>query len=204
MPLSHAIADSFGWQWSFILLGILALATSIIVGTTLPRLHATNQHDDSKDRRQLKNTTLWIRYAISLLTIGSVYAGFSFFTPVLQNEAGFSANKHHQRPTPHLRNIHPDRKLHGGQHRSQGSNHHSVIRSRGHPRSHGNDLLVLWGQNRHSVSRASSRTIRSYTQPSSRSSSYRNRRRRKHGDQRAYRRHHPGGHSRHRPKLPGD
>ena len=54
MPLSHAIADSFGWQWSFILLGILALATSIIVGTTLPRLHATNQHDDSKDRRQLK------------------------------------------------------------------------------------------------------------------------------------------------------
>lgn len=92
MPLSHAIADSFGWQWSFILLGILALATSIIVGTTLPRLHATNQHDDSKDRRQLKNKTLWIRYAISLLTIGSVYAGFSFFTPVLQNEAGFSAN----------------------------------------------------------------------------------------------------------------
>lgn len=48
--------------------------------------------EDVEDGKRLKSASLWLRYGVSLLTIGSVYAGFSFFTPVLQDESGFSAN----------------------------------------------------------------------------------------------------------------
>lgn len=92
MPMSHAIAESVGWRWSFIVLGIVAAIVSGIVWVTLPSLSPANPEEDAEDRKQLRKRSLWVRYGISLLTIGAVYAGFSFFTPVLQEESGFSAN----------------------------------------------------------------------------------------------------------------
>ncbi|WP_169786400.1 MFS transporter [Corynebacterium oculi] len=58
----------------------------------MPFLDPVDGEEDVEDGKRLKSASLWLRYGVSLLTIGSVYAGFSFFTPVLQDESGFSAN----------------------------------------------------------------------------------------------------------------
>jgi DHA1 family inner membrane transport protein len=46
----------------------------------------------AQDVRNLRSPRLWSRYLVSLLTIGSAYAAFSYFTPLLEQTAGFSSD----------------------------------------------------------------------------------------------------------------
>lgn len=92
LPLSHFIAGRWGWQASFYVLGAVALLLFIISALALPHRAAASQNDAAQDVRNLRSPRLWSRYLVSLLTIGSAYAAFSYFTPLLEQTAGFSSD----------------------------------------------------------------------------------------------------------------
>lgn len=92
LPLSHFLAARWGWQSSFYILGIAAFAVFLISLLTLPAREAATQDAAAQDLRELRSPKLWSRYLVSLLTIGAAFAGFSYFTPLLEQNAGFATN----------------------------------------------------------------------------------------------------------------
>ncbi|AEK37311.1 putative membrane protein [Corynebacterium variabile DSM 44702] len=90
LPMSHFIAGQWGWQKSFYVLGGAALLLFIISLLALPTRDAASAEDATQDIRNLRSPRLWSRYLVSLLTIGAAYASFSYFTPLLEDSAGFS------------------------------------------------------------------------------------------------------------------
>ncbi|KUM42077.1 MFS transporter [Arthrobacter sp. EpRS71] len=92
LPLSHFISDRWGWQSSFYVLGVITFALFLASLALLPRAEAATQDAAAQDVRNLRKPSLWARYLVSLLTIGAAYASFSFFTPLLESNAGFSTN----------------------------------------------------------------------------------------------------------------
>lgn len=92
LPLSNFISNVWNWQASFYVLGIITFALFLTSLAILPKRDAATQDAAAQDVRNLRMPKLWARYLVSLLTIGAAYASFSFFTPLLEENAGFSAN----------------------------------------------------------------------------------------------------------------
>lgn len=92
LPLSHAIAVAWNWQTSFVVLGAAGLVIALLDLGALPALPAVSAQTSADDQRQLRSRRLWSRYLVSLLTIGATYGAFSYFTPLLEHDAGFSSN----------------------------------------------------------------------------------------------------------------
>lgn len=92
LPISHATATAFNWQTSFVALGIAGLIIALLDVPALPSLPAVSAQTSADDLQQFRSPRLWSRYLVSLLTIGATYGAFSYFTPLLEEDAGFSAN----------------------------------------------------------------------------------------------------------------
>ena len=92
LPLSHYIANEWSWQSSFYLLGIMTIILFVINLLILPSLPAATKSESSQDINNLRSKKLWGSYVVSFLTIGAAYGSFSFFTPLLQENAGLSAS----------------------------------------------------------------------------------------------------------------
>lgn len=92
LPVSHFIAGRWNWQATFYLLGVAALAVFLVSLLALPPRNAATADDNAQDLRNLRLPRLWSRYLVSFLTIGAAYAAFSYFTPLLEQSAGFSAD----------------------------------------------------------------------------------------------------------------
>lgn len=92
LPLSHFLASHWGWQTSFYVLAVAALVVFATSCAVLPGRPAASTDAARKDVRALRSPVLWSRYLVSLLTIGAAFAGFSYFTPLLEGNAGFTAN----------------------------------------------------------------------------------------------------------------
>jgi len=92
LPLSHFLASRWGWQSSFFVLGIAAFVVFVVSWLALPARDAATSDAAAQDLRNLRQPRLWARYAVSLLTIGAAFAGFSYFTPLLEQSAGFTSN----------------------------------------------------------------------------------------------------------------
>ena len=91
LPVSHFIAEQWNWQTSFYLLGGAALVICLIDRLGLPSVEPASEESSVQDARALRKPALWARYLVSLLTIGATYGAFSYFTPLLEQNAGFSA-----------------------------------------------------------------------------------------------------------------
>lgn len=92
LPVSHFIAGRWNWQATFYILGAAALAVFALSLLTLAPRSAASAADNAQDLRNLRLPRLWARYLVSFLTIGAAYAAFSYFTPLLEDSAGFSAD----------------------------------------------------------------------------------------------------------------
>lgn len=93
LPISHAIATTWNWQTSFVVLGAAGLIIVLLDIRALPTLPGVSAQTSADDMRQLRSPRLWGRYLVSLLTIGATYGAFSYFTPLLEEDAGFSAHE---------------------------------------------------------------------------------------------------------------
>ncbi|WP_458683479.1 MFS transporter [Prescottella equi] len=92
LPVSHFIAGRWNWQATFYILGAAALAVFVVSLLALAPRSAATADASAQDVRNLRLPQLWSRYLVSFLTIGAAYAAFSYFTPLLEEGAGFSAD----------------------------------------------------------------------------------------------------------------
>lgn len=92
LPVSHFIASRWNWQVTFYVLGAAAFFVFLLSLLALPERSAATADDSAQDLRNLRLPGLWSRYLVSFLTIGSAYAAFSYFTPLLEQSAGFSTD----------------------------------------------------------------------------------------------------------------
>lgn len=92
LPLSNVISNHWGWQSSFHVFGAITFLLFLACLAFLPKREAPTQDAATRDVQNLRMPRLWARYLVSLLTIGAAYASFSFFTPLLEDNAGFSTN----------------------------------------------------------------------------------------------------------------
>lgn len=92
LPLSNFISNHWGWQASFFVLGAITFLLFLASLAFLPRRDAPTEDAAAQDVHNLRMPRLWSRYLVSLLTIGAAFASFSFFTPLLEENAGFSTN----------------------------------------------------------------------------------------------------------------
>lgn len=90
LPVSHFIASRWNWQATFYVLGAAAFVVFLLSWLALPERSGATADDSAQDLRNLQSPRLWSRYLVSFLTIGSAYAAFSYFTPLLEQNAGFS------------------------------------------------------------------------------------------------------------------
>lgn len=92
LPLSHFLAVRWGWQSSFYVLGAAAALVVVVALLSLPTRAPITRAAATDDLRRLRSPLLWSRYLVSLLTIGAAFAGFSYFTPLLEHNAGFGGD----------------------------------------------------------------------------------------------------------------
>lgn len=91
LPLASFIGNLAGWRvsfWSVVGITLLALWLTRL---TLPKSLQAEDISLGDELRALKNPLLWRTYSTSMMIIGATFAGFSYFTPILSNETGFSA-----------------------------------------------------------------------------------------------------------------
>ncbi|CAM3098402.1 MFS transporter [Vibrio rarus] len=93
VPLGTYIGQTFGWQSTFLivaLLGIIAvIGSACLVPNNLTQPVATKL---SSQLKVLTHPRLLLVYAITALGYGGTFTAFTFLAPILQQEAGFSAN----------------------------------------------------------------------------------------------------------------
>ncbi|WP_421507227.1 MFS transporter [Erwinia rhapontici] len=91
LPLASFIGNLAGWRVSFWSVVVITLLALWLTQKTLPSTLAPDDINLKEELRALKNPTLWRAYSTSLLIIGATFAGFSYFTPILSAQTGFSS-----------------------------------------------------------------------------------------------------------------
>ena len=93
LPLASFIGNLAGWRISFWSVVVITLLALWLTHKTLPSTLAPDDINLKEELRALKNPTLWRAYSTSLLIIGATFAGFSYFTPILSAQTGFSSGQ---------------------------------------------------------------------------------------------------------------
>ncbi|WP_431022619.1 MFS transporter [Erwinia rhapontici] len=93
LPLASFIGNLAGWRVSFWSVVVITLLALWLTHKTLPSTLAPDDINLKEELRVLKNPTLWRAYSTSLLIIGATFAGFSYFTPILSAQTGFSSGQ---------------------------------------------------------------------------------------------------------------
>ena len=96
LPAATLVEQHFGWRASFWIVDLLAVLCVFAVLVLVPRGSRSGADSGAVDlRAQLgvfRNGTLWIAYLTNALIIGSVFAAFSYFSPIFTRVSGFSAS----------------------------------------------------------------------------------------------------------------
>ena len=93
LPLASFIGNLAGWRISFWSVVVISLLALWLTHKTLPSSMEPDRINLADELRALKNLTLWRAYTTSLLIIGATFAGFSYFTPILTAQTGFSSGQ---------------------------------------------------------------------------------------------------------------
>lgn len=89
LPLATWIGGHWGWRAAFFAIGALTLAAAAATAATMPDSGPADTAPNLRDEtRAFRNPHLWFVLATSTLIIGATFAGFSYFTPILNTETG--------------------------------------------------------------------------------------------------------------------
>lgn len=91
LPAATVIEQSLGWRASFWIVDLLAALCVLAVLALVPRGSSSESVDVRSELRAFRDARLWGAYATNALIIGSVFAAFSYFSPIFTEIGGFSA-----------------------------------------------------------------------------------------------------------------
>jgi len=89
VPFGTLIGQRLGWRSSFLVIGIIGLIAVIGLFALVPNKESSKKSSLLSELTVLKSGKLWVTLLISLFSFGSVFAFFTYITPVLQHMTSF-------------------------------------------------------------------------------------------------------------------
>lgn len=89
LPLATWVGGHWGWRSAFVVIGALTVVAAAATAAGMPdETHADSSPRLREQAQVFRSRRLWATMATSTLIIGATFAGFSYFTPILQTETG--------------------------------------------------------------------------------------------------------------------
>lgn len=93
IPLGRVIGQYFGWQLSFLLIGVCAAGVMLVLAKNLPALPSQNTGSLSSLPSLFKRRNLMLLYAITVLIITAHFTAYSYIEPFVLQVGGFKAEQ---------------------------------------------------------------------------------------------------------------
>ncbi|MDX5593857.1 MFS transporter [Pseudovibrio sp. SPO723] len=90
VPFATIVDQNFGWQVSFWIVALLALACALAVMFLVPASRVSAGVSLREELASFRKGRLWAAYATSGLIIGATFAAFSYFSPIFTEISGFA------------------------------------------------------------------------------------------------------------------
>ena len=93
IPLGRVIGQYFGWQLSFLLIGVCAAGVMLVLAKNLPALPSQNTGSLSSLLSLFKRRNLMLLYAMTVLIITAHFTAYSYIEPFVLQVGGFKAEQ---------------------------------------------------------------------------------------------------------------
>ena len=93
IPLGRVVGQYFGWQLSFLLIGVCAAGVMVVLAKNLPALPSQNTGSLSSLPSLFKRRNLMLLYAMTVLIITAHFTAYSYIEPFVLQVGGFQAEQ---------------------------------------------------------------------------------------------------------------
>lgn len=90
VPTGVLVNDWFGWRWIFAAIALYSLPLAALLHLFLPRRTLNSPANSAAYKRQLRNPSLNLAQAVSILLLGGHFTLFAYITPWFQQVAGLT------------------------------------------------------------------------------------------------------------------
>ncbi len=93
VPVATAVDNAFGWRASFWAIVVLVLFCALVIALRIEQSPDAPQADLRSELDEMRKPKLWAAYATSALVIGSAFAVYGYFYPIVTGLSGFSPSQ---------------------------------------------------------------------------------------------------------------
>jgi len=90
VPVVNIISQTYGWRWTFGIVGVLAVVTMTLVALFAPRDPAHADASPMRELAALKNRQVWLTLGVSAIGFGGMFAVYAFLASTLREVTGVS------------------------------------------------------------------------------------------------------------------
>ncbi|WP_413247317.1 MFS transporter [Pseudomonas sp. Marseille-Q5115] len=90
-PIATVLGQFFGWRAAFVLVGLIALSTIVLVWRFVPQRDDEQRSDPRKELQAFKLPQVWMALSIAAIGFAGMFCVFSYLAPTMLEVTGVSA-----------------------------------------------------------------------------------------------------------------